>query len=511
MDERRVAEIYASHDAHSSYGSGYLIAPGLVLTARHVVAPALDGGACEVRQLGDFLQGRTGWCAFEPCWSEPALDLALLRQVPGSAAYAAGPSQLERLARLQRSDQSPQCVALGFPRVMRHADRNDTQEVKGIVQTMSMMQAGLWQVAVTGAAPKNDLDWKGISGSALFCTGRLVGVIKQTETCFRDGVLVAQPIEAVFEQPGFLQALGVRRETAFETFDPRHDPKPWQALLRLVYLVDRQIPVDELQTAVVDVLEATDAPRAFICAVPGEPEHEHGDLIELFREETMPALFPGKPGFDSIVNIDWPRTAESVQQGLLTLRAQMHTTLGIKGANAQDSARRIAGALNGNDKPRAFYCEIRDSFFTALQRDLVQAWLAEWSKVAGEGLNDFVALFMCLVFDPRPAAPPVPRWKFWAAQPPAASLQDFMREQFDTLDAVRDRDRLRLVRLSKLAPCERRKHLQEWGAKLSARPLHRWLADHVTTVDSEVEQDPFALSTLVAALRRLAQPPTARS
>lgn len=442
MDPLRVAEVYARSGAQQRYGSGYLVAPDLVLTARHVVAHALDGARCEVRLHGDFMQGRRAWGDYEVHWSDATLDLALLRRVPQTPPYAGGAAALERLARLQRGEPAD-CVAVGYPKVMRHDGRNDTQEVRGVVQTLAMAQSGQWQVAVTGATPKDELDWQGVSGAALFCTGRLVGVVKQTETCFKDSVLIAQPIEAAFADPAFRRALGWHPDAELETFDPRFDPRPWNELYRLVYLVDRQTPVNELQSVVGETLNTRDAPRALVCAVPGEPEHLHGDLIELFRKETMPALFQGRPGFDDIVDIDWPRTAESVPHGLMLLRNQLHSHLGIAGGSAADSAARIAAALNGGDRPRAFYCELRDSFFTPLQHDLLLAWLAEWGRMADAGLNDLVTMFVCLVFDAAPQPPP--RWKFWAA--PQVLLRDVAREYFGTADAMRDHRRLRLVRL----------------------------------------------------------------
>src|SRR5574338_706114 len=425
MDSLRVAEIYASHDADRSYGSGYLIAPGLVLTALHVVSPALAGGGCEARLIGDVIAGHTDWRGYGVVWHEAALDLALRRARPGSPAYSGGPMTRVRMAPLPRSEDTPACTAVGFPRVMRHDDRNQTQEVSGVVLTKSLLLDNKWQVSVKGAAPKNDDDWKGVSGAALFCAGKLVGVITDAECRFREGVLVAQPIDPLCDDETFLQALGLSREAAFEIYDADHDPRPWVALYNLAYLVDRSIPVNELTRAVATTLEAKDAPRALLCAVPGDVEHEHFDLIELFRQETLPSIFANRPGFGDIVTYDWPLTAENVRNGLQHLRRQMHSTLGVIDARAEDSAQCIAGALNGNATPRAFCWEIHDLEFTPLHRDLLQAWLAEWGKVAAEGLNDIVALFFCIIFD-RPAAPRAPWWKF-RAKVPEASLRDFTR------------------------------------------------------------------------------------
>lgn len=534
MDTARVVEIYASQAAERSYGSGYLIAAGLVLTARHVVAPALasgaDRGTCELRLIGDVAAGRLDWREFDIAWEDAALDLALLRARPASGASDActGPDPapaLVSMALLPRTEVQPACRAIGFPRVLRQDERNQTQEVSGVVLTGSMLAARLWQVAITtGVAPRDDADWKGVSGAALFCADQLVGVITDAESRFRQGVLVAQPIDPLADDAGFMQALGLTRDAAFEPYrGVRHaalsDPKPWAALGRLIYLVDRKIPVAELKTAVVRTLTAPTAPRTFACAVPGNVEHEHIDLIELFRRQTWPALFAGRPGFDAILTMDWATQAISVAHGLQLLRSQVHEMLGILDAGPRDSARRIAGALNGNVTPRAFCWEIRESAFTPLQRELLIAWLAEWGEVAGSGLNDIVALFFCLVFDaPALPAKPSPRWQFWTrltfwrpGPKPLASLRGFASEHFDLLDAVRDRDRLRRVRLSDLAPCERPQHLRDWGVQLEARPRDRWLAEHVVTLETEFKQDKFSLRDLRAKLSECSQAAKPRS
>ena len=539
MDALRVAEIYARRGTADSYGSGYLIAPGRVLTACHVVAPALGGGkdaVCELRLVGDVEAGRTQWNAYGIAWQDETLDLALLLRTPESAAYAAGPSSLVPMARLPRTEVQPVCRGVGFPRLMYRDKRNQTQEIGGLVMTESLRAERLWQISITGPAPKSEDDWKGASGAALFCADQLFGVVTQTQRGFNDGVLVAQPLDPLLNNAAFLQALGlagVPPADAFEAFrgspaPARHDPKPWLALERLVYLVDRNIPVAELKKAVTHSINAADAPRTFVCAVPGDVEHEHFELIDLFRFDAWPALFQGRPNFKEIVTMDWATAALSVGHGLQQLRSQLHQRLDILDASPLDSAQRIAAALNRNVKPRAYCWEIHEAGFTPLQRELLLAWLAEWDEVCKAGLNDFVGLFFCFVFDaarptgsaPVPAPSRWPQWARWRAYwtpPPLASLRDFARDHFDFLDAGleaarwpapkagRDRERLRRVRLSDLAPCNRPQHLREWGVQLEVK--HRWLVEHVAELERQFDGDQFSVRDLRAKLRQCAEPP----
>jgi hypothetical protein len=469
-----------------------------------VVQAGADGGQCRVRLLGDYQQGRADWGAYGIVWRHDVLDLALLRQGPATVAYAAGPAPCARLARVQRSDRTLACVAVGFPRAQRHDNSYDSTQVNGEIPLLSLIKSGAWQVSVRNLALRDPLAWKGVSGSALFAGERLIGVITVSETFSVNSVLVAQPFDELLGDAGFLRELGRDAARAFETFDATHDPRPWAALKGLTYLVDRNVPVGELSDIVHELIGREGSPRALVCAVPGEPQHEHGDLIELFRKETLPTLFPNRPGFDAIEPLDWPLTAETVPQGLRALRGQIHRLLGIQaGGAAGRGVQQIADTLNLGDKPRAYWCEIRASRFTALHRDLLQAWVAEWDAVAAAGLNDLVAVFICLVFDEAAPADKRPWWKPWAQAEAVPSLQVYSQKEFATIDRAPAGRGLLAVRLSDLAPCERQRHLNEWRAKLERQEQHRWLQDHVLSVRDELAQDLFPMRTLLDTLERL--------
>ncbi|MEO8938644.1 MAG: serine protease [Burkholderiaceae bacterium] len=507
-----VAEIYASQPGGAeSFGTGYLIAPGLVLTALHVVAPALvDGGTCEVRLVGDFLANRCEWQAFVPCWYERELDLALLRVGADDRPARDGPQAITRFATLVRDDHPEDCNAIGFPRILRHEGQNDTQQVHGTVYKQSLLKRDLWQVLVKSGRPRDANGWKGVSGSAVFSADHLIGVIVQTDTWFDDGVLIVQPLEHAFRCADWHRHLPEGSPQDLEPIPRLRTSNPWPDLYGLAYLVDRQAQSADLQGAVEIAVKAPAGSRVLVCGAPGRPEDCHGDLMDLFRNETMPGLFPGRFGFDQIVPMDWPAKEDSVARGLASLRRQLRRALGIANADPAHSAENIRAAFNAGSKPRVWYWDIRASAFTALQRDILLAWLDEWSRISAAGLNDFVVLFFNLILDRTPAPPP--KWRFWAGRVDAElSLLEFAIQQFRPSadeELLHDAAHLRLLLLPELGKLQRKPHLPDWQKKLENDRVHRGLARFVRSVEMKMPEHPFPLSTLISTLDNMKHEPT---
>src|SRR5215475_3043957 len=74
VDRYRVCELYAAGRDAGGSGSGYRLGGRLVLTARHVIAPALDeaGGRVLVRPVGTG-----GWLPARVEWADADVDVAL--------------------------------------------------------------------------------------------------------------------------------------------------------------------------------------------------------------------------------------------------------------------------------------------------------------------------------------------------------------------------------------------------------------------------------------------------
>ena len=183
-----------------SFGSGYLIADELVLTAAHVVA-----GECEVRPVGEG-----EWApATKVVWRGAASDAALLR-APGLRA-----GERVRFGRLATGDRA-RCRALGFPLAQAYGSKRDTEEIVGQLAPLAGAKRGLLTVHVDGSVPDRDdsghSPWEGMSGAALFSDRLLVGVVVVAPTHFGTDRLAAEPVTAMVGEDLFRTAVGLEAE-----------------------------------------------------------------------------------------------------------------------------------------------------------------------------------------------------------------------------------------------------------------------------------------------------------
>ncbi len=200
------------------YGSGYQIGPNLVLTAQHVVADAEE--LCVrfgTRADGEPLAADVVWNGTD------SIDLALVKirqelspgmAISRSPEWGFLPSTAEGLA-----DGSVPFSAVGFPRYQGgrrdsgHPFR-DTVTVQGQVQLGSYHKTGMLDLTVSSVSGTRQIDWKGLSGAAIFVYGSLVGVVV-TARRGRDR-LTGVPIAAVLTQrtlrfPEFTASLADRQ------------------------------------------------------------------------------------------------------------------------------------------------------------------------------------------------------------------------------------------------------------------------------------------------------------
>ncbi|MBZ4318781.1 trypsin-like peptidase domain-containing protein [Streptomyces huiliensis] len=177
LSAERVAEVVvALADGRGRRGSGYLVAPGRVLTAAHVVEGA---SGIRVRFDADRPGERTGTA--DVVWAHPGIDVAVLGvadEGTGAAPAAFG--------RLGEQDAVVRCTAVGFPRFKLRTDEDgsryrDAEHVHARCAALSNRREGTLDLRVD-TPPAEDPDaerdaWEGMSGAAVFSGGHLIGVV----------------------------------------------------------------------------------------------------------------------------------------------------------------------------------------------------------------------------------------------------------------------------------------------------------------------------------------------
>jgi hypothetical protein len=169
-------------------GSGYLVTDDVVLTAAHVVAEAKHVNVVFNADLRDEFSASA---SIALC--QPTADVALLQIDAIDGRDPIEPAQFGRLDRSRPAVFS--CRAVGFPRFKLRAEplRNggrsgaigyyrDAHQADGTIASLSNWREGTLEFTV--APPEADPDphaspWEGMSGAAVWCTDRIIGVVSR--------------------------------------------------------------------------------------------------------------------------------------------------------------------------------------------------------------------------------------------------------------------------------------------------------------------------------------------
>ena len=210
------AERLVSLSADGRRGSGYLLTPGLVLTAGHCVGPKDSAVTVRAyaRQEGsyDLSQGHTFRVAARGD-AEP--DYALLESTADDPFQRAsdGPLGEVRLGRLV-GEGAVAAQALGFPKsgVEQAGTRRlvNPEDVRGRVLPLTGSRRAVRRLNLqirTGSSSlaRGGSLWSGMSGAALFSGDHLIGVITEDRATI-EGRLIALPVTAVFGDDGQAEA-----------------------------------------------------------------------------------------------------------------------------------------------------------------------------------------------------------------------------------------------------------------------------------------------------------------
>lgn len=208
-------------------GSGYVVAPRLVLTSAHVVGPW--GAVAMV-----FRPGRSGrfighvvWCGVAGGRDDAALvAIDDPEWMPLDGAVRWGTSVTHQPAM--------RCESWGVPAVMQRPDHAvDTAQVIGTINPGDGMVSDRYLIRLDGQPPATGEDggspWRAMSGAAVFCHGLLVGVIAADPPQFGHSALEAVPAYVLHHDPQFRAVLAAHAPaTVIEAVElaPLASPEP---------------------------------------------------------------------------------------------------------------------------------------------------------------------------------------------------------------------------------------------------------------------------------------------
>ncbi|MET9551586.1 trypsin-like serine protease [Streptomyces sp. NPDC006645] len=207
MDPRRLALILGgAGQQRRSVGSGYLIAPRLVLTARHVIEDRdtrAEWPRIQIR-VGHPGDGGTVRTKARVLWKHPRdLDVALLLtddtvEVPDSPVRWGRPVGKAPL----------RYEGLGFPLATAEEER-EVEHLRGVLPLLSSGSRARYvldQEPAPDHRPDGRKAWGGASGAAVFCADHVVGVVIEDNQSYGNRRLRASPAHA-FVQDGEFDAL----------------------------------------------------------------------------------------------------------------------------------------------------------------------------------------------------------------------------------------------------------------------------------------------------------------
>ncbi len=211
-DPWRVAQIAVEREpgTEGSRGSGYLIAPGRVLTAAHVVA-----GASVVRVRLDVGQDSEIAVQAGSWWADPAghegTDLAVIT-IPESAT-AGRAVEVARFGRISDCAAVLKVEAFGFPLFKLRDDAADTgrsgvfrdfEQATGHAPVAANRRQGTLAVYLADPPPSQPptgepSPWEGMSGGPVFTGGRIVAVVAEHHPGEGTGRLTARRIDRAYQ------------------------------------------------------------------------------------------------------------------------------------------------------------------------------------------------------------------------------------------------------------------------------------------------------------------------
>lgn len=407
--ESRVVEIYSK--GPNSYGTGYLLGGGIILTARHVLVPGgpetvpakLDIAVRTVgmtRRREEPVQATLVWPPGKENLSNHAPDIALIRMAGKKGQVPERPPALHLVGQAEGADTrfvpELRVYAVGFPlfATMPEGGR-DTNQITGVVQPGAGLVTDTLEISklefgrdCNNRAIDASADWKGFSGAALFAHGafpnasdalpQLIGVVVTHQRHFRYD-FGAVRIDTLLEDNDAAEHLNAALGRSGRAEAPRSP-----LVHKLVCLVDR---ADQEREFVESYRRATPAPDGVVSPTPqtaqpvisllpgaGFAGHAAEEMVERLKARTLPEWLRWPAACLGVAPLYWP-AARSAEEAVRRLREDLWNRLAGKGSAPVDPAA-YAQLLKDGTRPRLFVSDL-------LRRPLDEAnagVLALWSE-----------------------------------------------------------------------------------------------------------------------------------
>jgi hypothetical protein len=380
--EPRIVELRSRE--FESYGSGYLLGNGIVLTARHVLFP--DQSATppahleiEIRSVEMTRQDENPVLATLE-WPSKISDLAV--HMPDIALIRVTDRRLVLKPpplRLIGSPDAPfapvlKVHAIGFPALAAMpGGGRDTVQLSGVVQPGAGQVADVLQISelafggTSGNRPLDrDSDWKGFSGAALFTSepplgapdalNQLIGVVVIRASGKRYDFAAAR-VDALLDDPAAAVLLSHAVEQPSAARADANLVQEAPPIHRMICLVDRTDQEHEFLVRYQRVFPTGETPacRPMIALLPGAGDVGHAamEMVKRLEVRTLPEKLGWRSGHVIAAPLYWPVSSIKPVEAVARLRAELWNQLAGIGPPPED-ARAYVKLWKDDTRPRLF-------------------------------------------------------------------------------------------------------------------------------------------------------------
>jgi hypothetical protein len=397
-------------------GTGYLVGPGIVITALHCVVEDVvaAGAGCHVRLFADRPRpGKPDW-KFVPAtliWPPVGslvddCDIAVLAVAPADRT----PAMQQAVSVRSHIPERPQVVeGVGFPgwRKDDTIGQYEPHRAKGTLESNVSYMGSLHVFEVEGATPEKVEDWHGLSGAVLFArdTNVALGLASARNKSKNNNMLGVTLLRKVAADEKFWTLSGLPKPTDKDAAlrQGAIRAKPGRVMpSAFLHLFDRT-PQHSRVKLVVD-RELTAAPHpTVIVPIIGRSEDEASYLIKRL-ESVLEAQFPNRRGtYRNSEIIPWLQDGASVSdiadEMLFALKDHLHLAGPFKPLVDTDPVRK---AIEGGTVSRSFRIEASLADDPAHMEALLKIVFERFAAFGGH--DSPLALFLSIDRDKLPDA-----------------------------------------------------------------------------------------------------------